>query len=79
MTVTHSDPDPNQEEDDGLTLLQLVGSALAAAFGVQTSKNRERDFSRGKPIQFIIIGVVLTVLFVLVVAGVVNIVLSQVT
>lgn len=74
---THSDPD--REDDDGLTLLQLVGSALAAAFGVQTSRNRERDFSRGKPIQFIVIGVVLTALFVLMVAGVVSIVLSQVT
>jgi hypothetical protein len=79
MTVPDSDPDPKQEDDDGLTLLQLIGSALAAAFGVQTSRNRARDFSRGKPFQFIIIGVVLTALFVLMIAAVVNIVLSQVT
>ena len=62
-----------------MTLLQLIGSALAAGFGVQSSKNRHRDFSRGRPIQFVIVGVVLTALFVLIVAGVVNIVLSNVT
>ena len=59
-----------EEDQKPLTLLQLIGSALAAAFGVQTSRNRERDFSRGKPSQFIIIGVVFTALFVLAVAGV---------
>ena len=68
----------DQPTKEDLTLLQLLGSALAAAFGVQSSKNRERDFSRGKPMQFIIIGVVLTALFVLVVVGAVNLVLSSI-
>jgi hypothetical protein len=66
------------EEAGNLTFLQLVGSALAAGFGVQSSKNRERDFSRGKPLHFIIIGIVLTALFVLTVIGVVNLVLNVV-
>ena len=66
------DPEP------GLTLIQLISSALAAAFGVQSSKNRERDFSRGKPIQFVVIGVVLTALFVLAIVGLVQLVLSNV-
>ena len=68
----------DQPPTENLTLLQLLGSALAAAFGVQSSKNRERDFSRGKPMQFIIIGVVLTALFVLVVVATVNPVLSSI-
>ena len=70
-------PDDDREDDDeqSLTFLQLLGSALAAGFGVQSSRNRERDFSRGKPLHFIIIGIVLTALFVLAVIGVVNLVL----
>lgn len=78
MSDTDQQPTGEEEEKD-LTFLQLVGSALAAAFGVQSSRNRARDFSRGKPIQFIIVGVVLTVLFVLAVVGVVNLVLSSTT
>lgn len=66
------------EGEEPLTLFQLLGSALAAAFGVQSSRNRARDFSRGRPLHFIIIGVVLTALFVLAVVGVVNLVLSSV-
>lgn len=70
-------PDDDREDEDqqSLTFLQLLGSALAAGFGVQSSRNRERDFSRGKPLHFIIIGIVLTALFVLAVIGVVNLVL----
>ena len=67
------------QDDDGLTLWQLIGSAISAAIGVQSSENRKRDFSRGKPSQFIIIGILFTVLFVLVMIGVVNLVLSTVS
>ena len=73
--MTEEQPD---EPAEGLTLLQLAGSAVAAAFGVQSRRNRERDFARGKPGQFIIIGVLLTALFVLAVAGVVSLVLRNV-
>ncbi|MCB1684955.1 MAG: DUF2970 domain-containing protein, partial [Pseudomonadales bacterium] len=63
-------PEKKPESDsDRLTLLQMIGSTLAAAFGVQSSRNRERDFSRGKPLHFIIIGVAFTALFVLAVVG----------
>ncbi len=70
--------EPQPKEEKGLTLLQLMGSALAAASGVQSSKNRKRDFSKGKPSQFIAIGIIFTVLFVLIMVGVVNLVLSSV-
>lgn len=46
-------------------LLQVIGSVLAAGFGVQSSKNRKRDFQHGKPAVFIIAGIVFTVLFIL--------------
>lgn len=73
-----TEPENSAEEDDGLTLLQLISSALAAAFGVQSSRNRKRDFSRGKPGQFIAIGLIFTVLFVVIMIGVVNLVLGAV-
>ncbi len=56
-------------------MLQVVASVLAAFFGVQSQKNRERDFSRGDPLIFIAVGVVLTALFVLAVWSVVQMVL----
>ncbi|MDI9729232.1 DUF2970 domain-containing protein [Stutzerimonas stutzeri] len=65
----------NDEQEKNLTLRQMLGSVLAAAFGVQSGKNRARDFSHGKPSHFIILGVGFTVLFVLIVLGVVKLVL----
>lgn len=56
----------------------LMGSVVASAFGVQTSKNRERDFQHGKFHHFVIAGVIFAVLFVLAVAGIVKIVMSNV-
>lgn len=74
--VTHADnPD---EELPPLTLWQMIGSALSAAVGVQSSKNRERDFARGKASHFIMIGVGFTAVFVLLMATLVSFILSQV-
>ena len=64
-------------EDKPLTFWQIAGSTAAAAFGVQNRANRERDFNRGKPMHFIIAGIVFTVIFVLVVATVVRFVLNN--
>lgn len=65
----------DDRDDKPLTLRQMLHSILAAAFGVQSSKNRARDFSRGKPSHFILLGVGFTVLFVLLLFGMVRLVL----
>ena len=65
----------NDEQEKNLTLRQMLGSVLAAALGVQSGKNRARDFRHGKPSHFIIQGVGFTVLFVLIVLGVVKLAL----
>ena len=49
------------------TLFQVFKSVLASFFGVQSGKNRERDFQHGKPSQYIIVGLVLTVAFIVVI------------
>lgn len=54
---------------------KAIFSVLAAMFGVQSQKNRERDFTQGNPWVFIVIGIVLTVAFVLSLVLVVKMVL----
>lgn len=68
---------PTEDPAGGsLSFWQVLGSTLAAAFGVQTQKNRERDFSRGKASHFIAMGIGFTVVFVLIMVSVVSFVLS---
>lgn len=55
--------------------LAVIASVLAAAIGVQNSRNRERDFTHGDPVVFIVAGIVFTVLFVATLAFVVSLVL----
>ena len=72
MTDRHS----TDESPPPLTLFQLMGSVLAAMFGVQTNERRARDFSRGKLSHFVMIGFLFTALFVLAVWGVVKLVIG---
>ena len=46
------------------TTWQVFVSVLASFFGVQNEETRQRDFTYGKPSQFIIIGLIITVLFI---------------
>lgn len=64
-----------EQERKPLTLRQMLHSVLAGALGVQSGKNRARDFTHGKPSHFILLGVGFTVVFVLVILGVVKLVL----
>lgn len=59
------------------SLLQVIASVLAAGFGVQSGKRRERDFAQGSPAIYVVVGVVATLLFVLGMALVVKLVLSS--
>ncbi len=59
------------------SLISLFGSIAAAAMGVQSHKNRERDFSSGSPARFVIGGIIGTVLFVLTMYFIVRFVLRS--
>lgn len=65
----------NEDENKPLTLWEMLQSVLSAALGVQSGKNRSRDFTRGKPSHFIMLGVGFTAVFVLVIFSVVKLVL----
>jgi len=64
------------EQKANIGLFKVVASVFAAMFGVQSAKNRERDFQHGRPAAYIIVGIIMTVLFVLTVWMVVKLVLG---
>ena len=74
-----NNPDTVEREDakDPMSLTQVVGSVFAAGLGVQSSKNRERDFKQGRFGVFVAAGVIFTLLFMGTVYGVVQLVLSS--
>ncbi len=63
------------EKPKKLSLFSLMGSVISASFGVQTSKNRERDFEHGQFHHFVIGGIVFAILFVLLLVGLVKVIM----
>ncbi len=63
--------------DKGLNPFEVVSSVLAAGLGVQSSRNRERDFKEGRAGAFILAGLIFTALFSGSVYGVVSLVLAS--
>lgn len=59
------------------TLWDTIASVGASFFGVQSSKNRERDFTHGKASHFIVVGLIATAVFILVLVIVVRLALKQ--
>lgn len=66
-----------KQEADKPTFLQITLSVMAAAIGVQSDKNRQRDFSQSSPMPYIVGGLIFTVVFVLSIIGVVMLVLPD--
>lgn len=64
------------EETKPLTFLEVLGSVIAGALGVQSNANRRRDFTRGNAKHFIVVGILFTVFFVGAVLTVVQLVLA---
>lgn len=62
-------PKPNQ--------LQVLASVLAGLFGVQSAKNRERDFKKGKASDYIVVYVILVLAMVVGMVITVNMVISS--
>jgi hypothetical protein len=67
-----------EQDDQGKTpsLLDVLGSVLASMFGVQSNHRREKDFVHGRPSQYIVIGLLVTLVFILSVWGVVSLVMK---
>ena len=52
-------------EEQSLVLWEVFQGVIAMFIGVQSEKQRERQFKYGKLHQFIIVGIVVTVVFLL--------------
>lgn len=57
--------------------LKVIQSVLAGLFGVQSGANRERDFTSGRPGDYIFIGIIAIVIFVLTLVGIVKWILAD--
>lgn len=68
--------DQDNSSNKGPNLLQVIGSVLAAGFGVQSENNRRRDFQHGNLATFVGIGAIATILFILLIYGVVRLVVG---
>jgi diacylglycerol kinase len=57
------------------SLLDIVKSVAASAFGVQSAANRERDFEQQSVVPYIVVGVIFVIIFIAVLLVVVSSVL----
>jgi hypothetical protein len=53
-------------------LFSVLQSVLAAMFGVQSEEKRQLDFEKGHPAEYIFVGIIMVVLFILTIIWVVN-------
>jgi hypothetical protein len=72
--IKQCDGEPEGEKRADLTLWQVICSVFAAGFGVQSKENKVRDFTRGKPLQFIIAGLLFTIAFLIGLITIVNLI-----
>jgi len=55
----------------------VAKSVGAAFFGVQSDANRRRDFTRGNPVHYVVVGALATVALVVFLYGVVQVILAS--
>ena len=67
-------PSPQKQ---GTGMLSVFKSVLAAGFGVQNEANRVKDFQQGRAVHFIVAGLVATVIFMLIIWGLVQLALMS--
>lgn len=68
--------DDRSEAPQDISFWSVVLSTLAAAIGVQSKANKERDFASGRVAPFIVAGLIFTALFVVVLVIVVRVVIG---
>jgi hypothetical protein len=68
---------PQKEPSKPIPFWRVVVSVIQASFGVQSNRNRERDFTTGKFLPFVVAALLFTGLFVLTIVFVVSLVLPD--
>lgn len=69
----------DKKRAESIGLVDVLKSVFSAFLGVQSGKNRERDFQHGKPWHYIVVGLLMTVALLLLVWGLVSLVLKLAT
>ncbi len=54
------------------TLSQIIKSVLAAAVGIQSDANRERDFKSGSLGAYLVVGLIATIMLIVVIVLIVS-------
>ena len=73
----HRQADKSPEKSGKIPFYRVVLSVLQASFGVQSEHNRERDFTSGKFMPYVVAAVLFTILFVITLIVIVNMVLGS--
>lgn len=69
--------DSKDDETNAPTMLQVIGSVMAAFIGIQSKKNKERDFKHGNFKVFVVVAAIFTLLFLIGIFTVVQIVTGK--
>lgn len=77
MTDSPEAEKKDQPKQRGPGVFKVMQSILAGAFGVQSDKRREEDFSSHSPWPYIIAGILFTASFVVGLIVIVNLVLAS--
>ena len=76
-TNNNTNNDTSSEGKQKLSILHILTSVLAAAVGVQSKKNQEKDFNgKGSIYIYITAGIIFTALFVITIVTVVKSILA---
>ena len=60
----HNDAMKQEEPRRRPGFFKIIQSILAGAFGVQSNRRREEDFSSGSPVTYIFAGIVFVLIFI---------------
>ena len=75
MTDSNNDKQGSKDEDKAPSLWDVTKSVFSAYLGVQSSKNHKKDFTYGKPSQYIVIGIAFVVILIVSIINIVSLVL----
>ena len=67
----------SENPKSGHSLKDTFVSVMYAFIGVQSNKNREKDFSQGKFSQFVVVGFIAVILFIAALVAVVSMVVPS--
>lgn len=66
-----------QKKKENLKMWAVIKSVIAGLFGVQSEKNRQRDFNQSHMLPFIVVGMVMIGLLILGLIGLISLITAR--